>query len=142
MAKIHEEKASSSDQIEKVGEKAAALVAHEDTPTIYGRTLGQLVADLKRENDQAVMRAVEAEESLAKAAVKIAALKANGGGFEKLPDGGVKFVLVLDVDQATPLLSWAEGAEEDPATYIPRQVAEALQAFGNYAGEPNAAVAK
>ena len=49
-------------------------------------------------------------------------------GLERLPDGGVRLGITLDVDTATPLLSWAEGAGEDPAAYIAAQAQDALVA--------------
>jgi hypothetical protein len=36
--------------------------------------------------------------------------------------------VTLDVDEATPLLSWADGAGEDPAEYIAKQIKDALVA--------------
>ena len=54
--------------------------------------------------------------------------KASGSGFERLADGGLRVLVNLDVDEATPLLSWAEGANEDPATYIAAQIRDALVA--------------
>ena len=49
-------------------------------------------------------------------------------GLERLPGGGIRLAVTLDVDEATPLLSWAEGAQEDPATYIAAQIKDALVA--------------
>jgi uncharacterized protein (DUF3084 family) len=47
-------------------------------------------------------------------------------GIEKLENGGIRFAVTLDVDEASVLLSWADSAGEDPAVYIARQVKDAL----------------
>lgn len=47
---------------------------------------------------------------------------------ERLPGGGIRLAVELDVDESAPLLSWADSAGEDPATYIARQVKDALVA--------------
>lgn len=49
-------------------------------------------------------------------------------GLERLPGGGVRLMVELDVDEAEPLLGWADGAGEDPAVYIARQIKDALVA--------------
>ena len=48
--------------------------------------------------------------------------------FQVLPEGGIRLVVNLDVDESTPLLSWADSAGEDPGTYIARQIKDALVA--------------
>ena len=50
-------------------------------------------------------------------------------GLERLPDGGVRLGITLDVDTATPYLSQAECAGEDPVVYIQRMVEESVLAF-------------
>jgi hypothetical protein len=50
-------------------------------------------------------------------------------GLERLPDGGIRLGVTLDVDTATPYLSQAESAGEDPAVYVQRMVEEAVLAF-------------
>jgi uncharacterized coiled-coil protein SlyX len=47
-------------------------------------------------------------------------------GIERLPGGGIRFPVELDVDEAGPLLDWANSAGEDPAVYISRQVKDAM----------------
>ena len=49
-------------------------------------------------------------------------------GLELLPGGGIRLGVTLDVDEATPLLSWADSAGEDPAEYIAKQIKDALVA--------------
>ena len=58
--------------------------------------------------------------------------KATAGtsrGIERLPGGGIRLAVTLDEDSATPFLSQAECAGEDPAVFIQRQLEEALLAF-------------
>ena len=52
----------------------------------------------------------------------------NSAGLQRLANGGLRVMVEVDVDTATPLLSWAESAGEDPVTYIQRQVSDALVA--------------
>lgn len=56
-------------------------------------------------------------------------------GLERLKDGSLRVVVTVPVDQATPLLSWAEGAGEDPQRFIQTQVEEALIAYTSAAYE-------
>lgn len=72
--------------------------------------------------------AVEAKTLNEKLAfARMAAAKAPKG-VERTESGGIRLMVTLDVDEATPLLSWAESADEDPAEYITRQVHDALVA--------------
>lgn len=47
-------------------------------------------------------------------------------GIERLPGGGIRLAVTLDVDEAAPLLSWAESAGEDPAEYIAKTLKDAM----------------
>jgi hypothetical protein len=47
---------------------------------------------------------------------------------ERLDGGGIRLAVTLDTDTATPLLSWAADAGEDPAEYIAKTLADALVA--------------
>jgi uncharacterized coiled-coil protein SlyX len=47
-------------------------------------------------------------------------------GIERLPGGGIRFPVELDVDESAPLLSWADSAGEDPLVYIQRQIHDAM----------------
>lgn len=50
-------------------------------------------------------------------------------GIKLLPNGSIALEVVIDEDLAGALLEWAEGAGEDPATWINRQINEALLSF-------------
>lgn len=133
-------------------EQPAALVADENTMTIWGQTIGSILGDnrvafeaqqnelqaekAKVSDHQATIEGKDTEiamlvEQLGKAKERAALLSIapKSAPFVKYPDGSIALHVVLDVDSATPYLEQAEGAGEDPATYIPRQVAEALAAY-------------
>jgi hypothetical protein len=49
-------------------------------------------------------------------------------GLQRLPGGGIRLMVTLDVDESAPLLSWADSAGEDPGEYIAKQIKDALVA--------------
>lgn len=59
------------------------------------------------------------------ALVKMAG-KSMPKGLERLEGGGLRLPVTLDVDEATPLLSWAADAGEDPAEYVAKIIKDAL----------------
>lgn len=133
------------------GTAAQQVVADETTMTTYGVTVAGLIADGRRACEEVEKnllaeqkKTAELSESISSKDHLIASLEESNKihlqtiallksqlGFKRLPDGGVSFLLVLDIDAASPLLDQAEGAQEDPATFIPRQVSEAMLAYAN-----------
>ncbi len=136
---------------------AGEQVATEETMTFVGMTLGELISQMKALVVEEKARADAKDETLglrdreiqslhglvsAKndkiaeltadlGAARLVAKEAKGGipvGLERLPGGGIRLGVELDADEATPLLSWADSAGEDPATYVARQVHDALVA--------------
>jgi hypothetical protein len=151
MSRTREEQES-----EQAAPAVAEPVAGYDTMTIAGITFGEFsqkagdqLADLREQakvNDATIAELKAKVETLtAESAAKSATIadlntdlaiarivaedaKKLAGGFQKLPDGSVRLVVTLDVDEATPLLSWAEGAGEEPGPYIATQIKDALVA--------------
>lgn len=141
--------------------EASALVADNNTMTIYGQTMGEIM-DLKdsvinRKHDETVVLQAQVDELTGKVAAKDAKIaelveysqKKNADlgiarmalqeskvstipqKLERLAGGGIRLAVTLDVDSAEPFLSQAEAAGEDPASYIQRQLEEALLAFAS-----------
>lgn len=128
----------------------------DDTPTIYGLTLGEIVADRDglwkqlleakqsiEDKNSALLQQSERIEALEKqvadaqkrpvapSAEKERALDTPAplAPLQRLKDGSVRLMVTVPADAAEPLLSWAEIAGEDPTTYIQKNVEEALLAF-------------
>ena len=133
------------------GTASQQVIADDTTMTTYGVTVAGLIADGRRACEEVernliaeqrkvdnLSEAIKSKDQMIADLEKtqknhlqtIAFLKSQVG-FNRLPDGGVSFLLVLDIDAASPLLDQAEGAQEDPATFIPRQVSEAMLAYAN-----------
>jgi hypothetical protein len=103
----------------------ATIIALNETITAKNAKIDELVEYSKKKNetiselriDLGVARMLKYQ---GKAGIPV--------GLERLPGGGIRLGVTLDVDEATPLLSWADGAGEDPAEYIAKQVKDALVA--------------
>ena len=137
---------------------AGEQVATEETMTFMGMTLGELISQMRALVAEGTARANAKDETLglrdreiqslhglvsAKndkiaeltadlGAARLVAKEAKGGipvGIERLPGGGIRLGVELDVDTATPYLSQAESAGEDPAVYIKRALEEAILAY-------------
>ena len=104
----------------------ATIIALNETITAKNAKIDELVEYSKKKNetiselriDLGVARMLKDQ---AKAGIPV--------GLERLPGGGIRLPVTLDVDTATPYLSQAESAGEDPAVYIQRMVEEAVLAF-------------
>jgi hypothetical protein len=139
-------------QNETPQEQPAALIADENTMTIWGETIGAILGNnkvafeeientvrelkTKLDDQQATIEGKDTEiklvmEKLTATKEALALLRCAPPAFQKLADGSIKFQVTLDTDAAAPLLSQAEGAEEDPAVFIPRSVGEALLAYSS-----------
>ena len=137
----------------------AEAVADDNTMTVYGQTLGELIrsaqddvsrilgesaakdttiAGLQQELAEAIaantrhantIRDLGADLAVAKMvatdAKKVARHEQN---FQMLPEGGIRLMVTLDVDESAPLLSWAESAGEEPGEYIAKTIKDALVA--------------
>jgi hypothetical protein len=123
-------------------EQPKPLIADESTMTIWGDTVGAIMANNRRAFEELQADALASKTKAAELQAAIDAMtsqlndarQANAmlrfaGTFQRLPNGSISFPVVLDADAAAPLLSQAEGAQEEPATFVPRQVAEALLAY-------------
>ena len=137
------------EQKDKVDLQVVELQAKDETITARNREIKALhetiaakneaiaQGEIALNNDNVALMAAEAKivglvaevktlnEKLAFA--RMAAVSAPKG-VERTESGGIRLAVTLDVDEATPLLSWAESAGEDPAEYIARQVHDALVA--------------
>jgi hypothetical protein len=104
----------------------ATIIALNETITAKNTKIDELVEYSKKKNetiselriDLGVARMLKDQ---GKAGIPV--------GLERLPGGGIRLGVTLDVDTATPYLSQAESAGEDPAVYIQRMVEEAVLAF-------------
>lgn len=132
---------------------AQVAVADENSITIYGLTVGELVRqsqkdlqavkdqvsqrdtlivekdkhikELERRVEQAKARPEYSDDQVKRAMLLIASER----GMQTLPDGSVRLTVTVPADAAATFKAWAEGAGEDPASYIGRQVEEALLAY-------------
>ena len=137
-------------EFEQTQEQPQALIADENTMTIWGETVGTILGNNKVafeeiQNEIKTQKAavedlkatIEGKDTeigmlvaqLSQAKERMAFLQMAPPTFAKLPDGSIRFQVTLDVDAATPLLSQAEGAQEDPATYISKLVGESIIAY-------------
>lgn len=124
MAKNQEQE---TPQAEAVSEP---LVADENTPTVWGKTVGEVVATLRRQYEALEKNDQDKATRITELENRIIQIKMQPP-FEKRTDGSIRVTITLDADEAAPLLSQAEGAGEDPATFVAQQVSEALLAFQN-----------
>ena len=137
-------------------DKQQEQVAQGETMTAYGLTVDGIIEAAKADSDKQAAEILALKTSIAGlegtvaeltaaneakaqtikdlnvdlAVAKVAAedAKLNADAFRRLPGGGVRLLVTLDVDEAGPLLSWADSAGEDPATYIATQIKDALVA--------------
>jgi len=158
MARAKVEQEFAADDQPGASTEASALVADNSTMTIYGQTMGEIMdlkdSVINRKHDETVVLQAQVDELTGKIAAKDAKIaelveysqKKNADlgiarmalqeskvstipqKLERLAGGGIRLAVTLDVDEATPLLSWAESAGEDPAIYIAAQVKDALVA--------------
>lgn len=106
------------DQVKvELATKDAAIVNLKDE-------VAELVADNAAKADTIATLNVD----LAVARVVSEDAKTIAGSLQRLPDGGLRLMVTLDADSAVPLMSWADGAGEDPATYIQKVLEDALVA--------------
>lgn len=133
--------------------RQAQSVADEKTVTIYGMTVGELVRqgqkDIQAVKDQVAQREgviVEKDKVIAQLKADLEAAKkrpeytdeqvrrgllaiAQDRGMQTLPDGSVRLMVTVPSEAAQAFKDWAESAGEPAATYIGRQVEEALLAY-------------
>jgi len=138
--------ASQEGQPDFVPQPVEEFVANVDTMTVAGVTLGALIEKAQSEIEELTSQVgVLAADNAAKAKtiadlntdLAVARLVAKDAktvasampaGIQRTPDGGLRLMIRLDVDEATPLLSWADSAGEDPAEYIAKTLKDALVA--------------
>lgn len=133
---------------ETLARQPEPLVADEETMTVYGQTLGELMGAAKQKILTLESAADSRELVIGEKVARIGELEqcvttlegqVTGGkiviadlrqktGLQRLPTGSIQLLVTLDVDAATPLLAQADQAGEDPEVYIQRQVADALLA--------------
>lgn len=141
MAKTHQEDAAAP--VEPVVEQAA-FVADDAVMTIYGMTLGGILADAKTSLDAKDVTISEKDTEIARLTAELAqtkkprsftdaeiskAIKSEPIGLRKLPDGSVSLRVTVPEEVALPLLSQAESAGEDAQVFIQRNVEESLLAY-------------
>ena len=120
------------------------VIAGEETMTIYGVTLAEVISQNARECErlqerlsaQALEISTLTNEKTALTADKeqMALLILELRPYRTLTtlgDGSIRLPIVLDQDAATRYLDQAEGAGEDPQEYIGKQVSEALLAYSS-----------
>lgn len=145
-----EEQAPSPEVVQPQVEPAA----DDDTQTVYGMTVGEIVKDRDgiyiqlREANQSIE---DKNEQLLKQSARIQKLEleakakspspvpvapnpeTHAVGFDqvfvRMNDGSIKVMITVSPDVAAPLLEQAAGAGEAPQTFIQRQVEEALVAY-------------
>lgn len=117
------------------------VTANDATMTIYGKTLGELIdgafGDIdaaKAETAASNAKVEELQKQLIQKSAEVESLKAavvqpTAARIVKLDDGSIRLPVVVPVDAATPLLSWAQEAGEDPLKYIQNCLNEALLAY-------------
>ena len=104
----------------------ATIIALNETITAKNAKIDELVEYSKKKNETI------SELRIDLGVARMLRDQAKSGipvGLERLPGGGIRLAVTLDVDTATPYLSQAESAGEDPAVYIQRMVEEAVLAF-------------
>lgn len=150
--------ASETPQVEASSNPAQA-VADNDTMTIYGQTVGEIIATMRQDVDRISGELSAKDETIAEirkqleeaiaanarhantirdlgADLAVAKIVANDAkkvarherDFQVLPEGGIRLMVTLDVDESEPLLSWANSAGEEPGEYIAKQIKDALVA--------------
>lgn len=118
---------------ETIAGRNREIVALHKTITAKNGKIDELI-DAQKPADSAlalaeakvVELAAQVKELTEKLALAKMAVKSAPKGLERLEGGGLRLPVTLDVDEATPLLSWAHDAGEDPLTYIARQIKDAL----------------
>ena len=120
--RLEGDKKSLRETIESLNQTVTAL---NETVTAKNAKIDELVEYSKAKNIE--ISSLKMDLGVARM-LKDQARTGIPAGMERLPDGGVRLGITIDVDTATPLLSWADGAGEDPATYIAAQVQDALVA--------------
>ncbi len=134
----HQQKAPAQD------EKPAAVVADDSTKTVYGVTLGELIAQQVRDRETLTSDVTAKAARIKELEAKLAEAEGDKGTMRNLildlrpyrtitrmKDGGVRLPIELDADTAIRYLAQAEDAKEDPQEYIQRQLSEALLAYSN-----------
>jgi myo-inositol-1-phosphate synthase len=132
------------------------FIAQGDTMTVYGATVDGIVeadrTDLQRIMGESAAKdtviaaknakieelveygkakngeitELKKDLGVARMLLKDGKVSAVSQGIERLPGGGIRLAVTLDCDDAAPLLSWAEGAGEDPETYIAKIIQDAV----------------
>lgn len=109
---------------ETIAKKNEMIASLEESFKAQGETidalqgqLGTLRGDLN-----------EAKRDLGMLRLAAKSKASSAPGIERLPGGGIRLAISLDCDEAEPLLSWADSAGEDPATYIAKTLKDALVA--------------
>lgn len=136
---LHETVSAKTELVKKHGAKIAEILTELYALMIDPLADGKMdpekafieikaVAEAQRQQlNDALDLAGQVKELTEKLALqKVAMGQGMAKGLERLEGGGLRLPVTLDVDEATPLLSWAHDAGEDPLTYIARQIKDAL----------------
>lgn len=119
------------------------LIATRDTMTEYEMTVGQIIDGAREDIDRilgekaefkAKAESLDAELARVKKELASANMRLVTAGMKRTADGGVSLRIVVPVDMATPLLSQADEAQEDPEVYVQKAVEASLQAYAMSAG--------
>jgi uncharacterized coiled-coil protein SlyX len=113
-----------------IAKKNETIASLEESFKAQGETIDHLNAQIAKRDETIATFAdneliLKRDLGMARLAAKSKASSAPAG-IERLPGGGIRFPVELDVDEAGPLLDWANSAGEDPAVYIARQVKDAM----------------
>lgn len=156
MARQTTQAAEQAQPVELIAEPVAPpqpFIADDSTMTVYDRTLGEIIEGVKGdvlkinadhaaelEKKQSVIFNLHMDVGVANSTIdrltkELQAEKdkfshaAWGDRMKKDGNGGLSLRLVVPIEIAQPFLSQAEGANEDPETFIRRQIDEALLAY-------------
>ena len=144
MASNNQQKTQSAPAQDETRPVAAEIVADDKTKTVYGVTLGELIAQQVRERETLVADAAAKGARVTELETKLNQVETENVGMKtliaalrpyrtlaKLEGGGVRLPIELDADTAERYLAQAEDAREDPQEYIQRNLSEALLAYAN-----------
>jgi hypothetical protein len=127
------------------------LIADENTMTVYGVNLGEIIAQNSQEMERLGNEISNRDMAIAAKNTEIVSLTAalDTARQDKiageilitalrpyrtltmLENGSIRLPVTVPVDAATPLLSWAADAKEDAQEYISKLVEDALMAYAS-----------
>jgi hypothetical protein len=130
-------------------EEQKPLVADENTQTIYGVTVAEIIAQGVEERERLAKEIADRDTCIEGKNAEIAALTTELDTVKQdkiagemligvlrpfrtltmLENGSIRLPVTVPVDAATPLLSWAADAKEDPQEYIEKVLSDALMAY-------------